>query len=172
MISIEIQTFLSVAAILISIFSLRSTRQFWFLTHRPIVTAEVIVNFDGVGMAAFDLVLYNSGNRPAVNITLYAEKQDVERILSANITQENKQEVLDVFSALNKIALLLNGKDAKTAFFSFSEKANTDADFLEYEAALPIVISYSDIEGKEYASNVCLFIRGSEGFGGSLWGTT
>ncbi len=170
MIDIELRTIFSFLAICISFFSFYSTRRFWFLTNRPIVTAEIVEKFSGVGTAAFDLVVYNSGNRPAVNIKLYSEKQDIENILSKNITQKDKEEVFDVFSTKNKIALLLNNKNAKTAFFSFSEKAHSDSDILIYEAELPIVISYSDIDGNEYSTSISLYIRESEGFGGSVWG--
>ena len=165
----ELRNLFSIVAVAISVATYISTRKFWFLTYRPIVTAEIIVNSSGIGMATFDLVVYNSGNRPAVNIKLYAERTDIENILSTNITQEKKKEVIGVFSSCNKIALLLNDKDAKTAFFSFSNQVGSDADWLQYERELPIVISYSDISGKEYSSNIILHIRGAEGFGGSVW---
>ena len=109
---IEIGTIFSILAIIISIVSLHSTRRFWFSTHRPIVTAEITQNSSSKGVVIFDLTVYNSGNRPAVNITLSAAKLDIEKILSDTIKSENKKRVLSTFSSsmlpnVNPILLLM-----------------------------------------------------------------
>ena len=165
----EIRTTFTVIAVVVSLISLYFTRKFWLQSNRPIVSAEIVENSSGVGVALFDLVVYNSGSRPAANIRLFAEKENINQILSENITSKYRNEVCEVFSDKSKIALLLNGKEAKTAFFSFSNNGEQNADVLKYESNLPVSIYYEDIEGRSYTSNIVLFIRDSYGFGGSVW---
>jgi hypothetical protein len=165
----EIRTAFSVIAVIVSSFSLYFTRRFWLQTYRPIITAEIVENSSGVGAALFDLIVHNSGSRPAINIKLCAKKENIEKILSKNATLENKDRVIEVFAPSNKIALLLNGKEAKTAFFSFCNISDHNLDILEYESELPICIYYEDIESRKYKSKITLFIRGVNGFSGSIW---
>ena len=166
----EIRTLFAIIAVVISFFSFYFTRRFWLESNRPIVTAEIVENDSGVDMALFDLIVHNSGSRPAINIRLSAEKENIVKIFSENIALEHKNAVYDVFSDNRKIALLLNGKEARTAFFSFCNNGDLALDILQYGAKLPVSIYYEDVEGRFYTSNVILFVRGSYGFGGSVWG--
>ena len=164
---IEYTTIISAVAAITSLVSLYFTRRFWLLTHRPIVTAEIVENTSGVGIVVFDLVVYNSGNRPAVNIKLCAESKDIEKIFSEKASRSDKEFIHEVFSASNKIALLLNGKEPNTAFGAYSEN-RCNGDILKYQAELPIQIYYQDIDGRKYCENIVLYTRPAEGFGGAV----
>ncbi len=165
---IEISTLISAIVALITTFlTLYFTRRFWLLTHRPIITAEIVESASGVGVAVFDLAIYNSGNRPAININISAENKDLEKIFTENASESGKETTREVFSPSNKIALLLNGKNTKTHFGAFSN-IGCNADILIYEAELPIHITYKDIEGRDYNENMVLYIRAAEGFGGAV----
>ncbi|EDN70159.1 hypothetical protein BGP_2240 [Beggiatoa sp. PS] len=165
----ELRTIFSIIAIIISFGSIYYTRHFWLQSNRPIITAEIVENSSGVGIALFDLVISNSGNRPAINIMIQAEKADIEKIFSKNITETYKKAIYDIFSEKSKIALLSNGKETKTGFFSFSNTEKSDADILKYEEELPIKITYSDIEGRKFVSKINILTRASRGFGGGIW---
>jgi len=166
---IDLSTACSVIAIIVAFWSVYYSRYFWIEDNRPIVTAEIVECASGVGVACFNLVVYNSGSRPAVDIRLEAEKEDVEKILSEGATEHDRTQIHNIFSGNPKIQLLLNGKDTLTAFSSFSNQKGSQADNLKYEGELSVKIKYSGIDGKKYISKVPLRVRGSKGFGGSVW---
>jgi hypothetical protein len=166
----ELKAVSVIIAVIVSFWSLYRTYRFWLLSNRPIVVAQVIENSSGIGVACFDLVVYNCGNRPATHIVIQAKKGDIDQIISEQATEIHRSEIYGIFSETSKIALLLNGKDTATGFFSFSNNPDSEANILKYEAELPIKIKYSDIEGRKYVSKMTLFIRDSKGFGGcSVW---
>jgi hypothetical protein len=163
---IETTTIISAIAAITSLVSLYFTRRFWLLTNRPIVTAEIVEHTSGVGIVVFDLLVYNSGNRPAVNIKLRAESKDIDEILSEKASNSDRQFIHGVFSEPKKIALLRNGKEPKTAFGAYSENS-CNGDILKYQAELPIKIIYQDINGKNYIDKIVLYVCDAEGFGGA-----
>jgi len=163
-----IAIFISSIAMCISILSFCYTRKHWLSTYRPIITAEIKIFNNSVGAAKFNLVIYNSGNRPAINISLKVEKEDLKKILSKNVSAEHEKELFDIFSPSNTISLIVNDKTATTAFFSFSDHQK-NIDILKYHAKLPICIEYEDISQRKYKQKIELYIRDSEGFGGSIW---
>ena len=164
----EITTGVAIVALLISFWSIYTTRRLWSLENRPIITAEIQVDSSGVGIALLNLVVHNSGNRPATNIYFKAEPENIKKIISKNATKPNLAELNYIFSKDASIALLLGGQSTKTAFFSFSSKSD-ESDILIGESSLPIKIYYTDIKENSYTSNLLLSIKDKEGFGGSVW---
>ena len=164
----ELRTIFSVIALLISFWSAYTVRRLWYQTHRPIVSAVVRENSSGVGTCLFDLVLINSGNRPATDISFEVKEKDIEKIIIKNTPEEKKQELINIFNCA-KIQQLLAGEEAKTFFFAFSTKPNNSVDILEYESQMPVVIHYSDLEKRKYTSKQNLYIRDNKGFGGHNW---
>ena len=166
---IELETAFSVIAILISFWSVYYTKRFWLESNRPIVSAVIELQIRGIGLASWNLVIYNSGNRPATNIRLEAKKEDIDAIISTGADESHKVAIYKIFSPDTYIALLLESKSAKTAFFSFSNEAGSPEDIVKYEGKLPIRIKYSDIEKRQYVSSITLYIRDNDGFGGGVW---
>jgi hypothetical protein len=76
-----ISTIVSITSPIISILSLYFTSRFWFATNRPIVCAKIATYSSGDLMEHYNLIIHNSGNRPATNIRLYADKNDIENII-------------------------------------------------------------------------------------------
>ena len=166
---IDLSTACQIITAIAAFWSVYSTRRFWLENNRPIVTAEIVVCASGVGAACFNLVVFNSGNRPAVNIRFEAEKEDIEKIISEGATEDDRDRIHNVFSENSKIPLLLNGGKVSTGFFSFSDRKGSQEDKLKYEGELFVKINYSDMEGEKYISEIFLRVRGSQGFGGSVW---
>lgn len=65
------------ASLLVAISSLTLTWRLWRKTNRPILTAWIASAADGNAGIALNLVLENSGNRPAKDIKLVAIKKHV-----------------------------------------------------------------------------------------------
>jgi hypothetical protein len=166
---VEVETALSTIAILMSFWSVYYTKKFWFESNRPILSASIELQSSGLGIALWNLVIYNSGNRPATNITLEAKKEDIDSIISVGAKDSHRTEIHRIFSTNSHIGLLLNSENVKTAFFSFSNNTGSAEDIIKYEGKLPIKIHYSDINKRRYVSNIILYMRDGNGFGGSVW---
>ncbi|MCK5716567.1 MAG: hypothetical protein KAH77_03690 [Thiomargarita sp.] len=167
---IELKT-ISLLALVISIFSITISLFFtfflWKKSNRPIVSAEIVVEKSGVGVASFNLVIYNSGNRPATKITLHAKKENIEKLFFKNTSTQDKKIVYDIFdSKESEIPLILNGKDTKTAFGVFSNTQKR----LKMGIELPITIIYLDNEGEKFSSKLSIMTKSSYGFGGASFG--
>ena len=65
------------------------------------------------------------------------------------------------------IPLLINGKEAFNSFGLTSPGSGDNV--LKYNANLPIVITYSDLEHRKYKSQQVLVVRSSQGFAGGRW---
>ena len=166
----ELRSIFTVVAVLVSFWSGYSVRRLWYQANRPIVSAVIKTNTSGVGYSLFDLVVINSGNRPATNIFLSASQSDIDKILLENIGESYREEMYQIFSKkYSRIQLLVNGDKATTALFAFATNPTQSVEILKYEAELPIVINYQDLDGKKYTSNLSLYVRDANGFGGSMW---
>jgi hypothetical protein len=68
----EIRTSLAAFAVAVSLASLYLSRRLWLQSNRPIVTAAIVDYASGNMGAVFNLVVSNTGNRPATNVRLNA----------------------------------------------------------------------------------------------------
>jgi hypothetical protein len=66
----EIRTIATIISPILSGLSLYFTRRFWFATNRPIVCAKIMTDQSGNHNISYNLVVFNTGNRPALNIYL------------------------------------------------------------------------------------------------------
>jgi len=166
----EIRSIFTVIAVIVSFWSGYTVRRLWYQANRPLLSAAIKENSTGEDTILFDLVIYNSGNRPATDIYFQAEECQIDLIFTENTDNDIKKELKKLFSKETKIQLLLNSSEVKTAFSGCSRNpSNTDSCILNYEAELPITIHYKDIDGNKYSSKINLHIRDSNGFGGSIW---
>jgi hypothetical protein len=163
-----IQTTLSIFAITISIISLVFSRRSWLESNRPIITAFIQEHASGNMLATFNLVVSNTGNRPATNIFINAKERDIMSLLDESASDEKKTRIKNCFSNKSKIPLLRNGEELKTAFGAFSS-SRSENPWLNYEKEIAIEIGYNDLDGRIYCSRMPLKIYAREGFGGSVW---
>lgn len=159
---------ISATALLISISSFIFAIKSWHQSNRPIVVAHIEEHSMGINSATFNLVLSNTGNRPAVKIKLNASKDDIEKIFEEKIDDVTKEGIFNCFKEESEVALLKNNTSIVTSFGSF-EGNYQNRKGIKYDSWLPIEITYKDLRAKKYKEKVPLKVRGLKGFGGGIW---
>lgn len=165
----DLKTVIAVAALLFSLISLYLTRKNWVQSNRPIVTAFVVEHSSGNTGAVFNLVLANSGSRPAVRVRMHASSENIKRLLESNASRKHIQMIESNFLKSSEVPLLRNGEELTTSFGAFSTDADRDP-WLKYGSETEIVITYQDLDGRKFESRLPLKIYAREGFGGGVWG--
>ncbi|MBM9514687.1 hypothetical protein [Desulfogranum marinum] len=167
-ISVVSQYGISATALLISISSFVFAIRSWHQSNRPIVVAYIEEHSMGVNSATFNLVLSNTGNRPAVNVRLNARSNDIEKIFEEKIDEVTKNGIFNCFKEDSELALLKNNTSIVTSFGSF-EGIYPKREGIKYDSWLPIEITYKDLRAKSYKEKIPLKVRGLKGFGGGIW---
>jgi hypothetical protein len=155
------------AAFLLSVLALIFTRRTWFESNRPIVTAEIVTHDGGNVAIMYNLVVHNTGTRPAVDIRISAETKCLLAAIDPNGKEHMKQQILRCFSEEGRIPLLHQQSKKSNGFGLTSINKNDNA--LIYKSVIPIEITYKDLYGKKYKAKQNLVIKDSEYFAGSGW---
>lgn len=163
----DIRTLISVAALVASAISLYFTRRFWLQSNRPIVTAFVDEHSSGNMATVFNLVLSNTGNRPAVNVRIHADPAIIRGLIAEGSTAEMAAEIERCFSAEATVALLRNGEELTTAFGSYGVERSSQ--LLNYGAQISVTVTYDDLDKRSYKAHMPLKIFARHGFGGAIW---
>ncbi len=164
----EMKTIISILAIGISLASLYFARRSWMQSNRPIVTAVIAPLASGNVSTVFNLIVSNTGNRPATNIRLHAKPEEIDKLIVPSAEGDRRQEIHNCFDAESKIAILKNGEELSTAFGQVKHP-NAMGQWLRYGAGITIEITYNDLEGRNYKSRLPLKVYAREGFGGCSW---
>jgi len=156
----------SIFAAGISGFSLYWSFKSWKETYRPLITARVATHTAGNQAVALDLVVSNTGNRPAKNVILTADRRELEKAFAAASQDPLRQHVEHCFS--DAIVVIANGSSVSNSFgcFSASEKDRT----WKEPTIINIHVKYEDLDGRRYNHHQPLRIRADEGFAGGAWG--
>ena len=165
---IGLPTWISLAALAASVISLYFARRFWLQSNRPIVTAFVDEHSSGNMATAFNLVLSNTGTRPAVNVQLHAEPAMITRLFGDGVTDVMAEEIRSCFSSRSRVALLRNGEELTTAFGPYGREKSSQQ--INYGAEIPILITYQDLDRRRYKAHMPLKVFARHGFGGAIWG--
>ena len=163
----DIRTLISVSALVASVLSLYFTRRFWLQSNRPIVTVFVDENSSGNMSTTFNLVLSNTGNRPATNVRINATGEMISKLIGEGASQEMIESINFCFSPESFVAILRNGEELTTAFGSYGVEKKSQ--LLNYGAVIQIAILYDDLDGRAYISQMPLKIFARHGFGGAIW---
>lgn len=168
----ETSDFISAAAFVLAVVSLYVTVTLWRRSNRPIVTAFVTEGAGGQAAAIFNLVVANSGNRPATNVRLTATPEEIGQLLKPGASQENVDHVASNFKPNAWIPLLRNGEEISTSFGALTA-ADAANPWLNYGASAEITITYGGIETRRiYKTRLRLKVYAREGFGGGVWERT
>ncbi len=162
------RTLVSIVSAFVSVTSLYCTRQFWLATNRPIVCASIItepLSFENP--ISYNLAIYNAGNRPATNIKINADKEALESFVNKTASKELQSMIYKCFSDKIVIPLLINGKENYTGFGMTSSILENNV--LSYGSKLSIVITYSDLENRNYSSYQVLIVKDSKAFSDQSW---
>ena len=166
---LELRDFVSFAALLLSGLSLWIAKSQWRQANRPMVTAFVTDRDSGVLAATFDLVIANTGNRPAVNVRLLATREEISKLLKPDATESSLAMILSNFEEAATIPLLRNGEELRTSFGAMTAPSQHDP-WLEYGASIDIKVSYEDVDRRRrYDSLIPLKVYTRHGFGGGVW---
>jgi hypothetical protein len=158
-----IATIASILALAVSVVSLSFARRSWRETYRPIVTARVRTQAGGNVAILYDLVVENTGNRPATNVRLVVDPRDLKRAMKPG-KEIYAEFIKNCFEPKYAIPVLANGQSVSSAFGKTSEDA--ESNWIPF-SRIPIVVHYDDLEGKKYQSKVTLFVFYTAGFAGA-----
>ena len=164
----DLLTAISFSAFMVSLISVYFSRLSWLQANRPVVVAFVAEHDFGNVASTFNLVVSNTGNRPATNVRLRVSPQDLSILVKPTASSKRKESISNCFSDSAMIPVLRNGEELSTGFGAYTEN-DPDGDWLNYGAHIKIKIEYGDLDGRSYKSILPLKIYVREGFGGSFW---
>lgn len=164
----DVKTIISIFAIFVSIFALHLTRANWRESNRPIVLAFIAENWTGSQAGGFDLVVTNSGNRPAVRVRLHATRRDIRSLVERDANSSELATIENCFLPESEISILKNGESLSTCFGAYLAYKK-EGKWLNYGAQIEIRITYLDLGGRKFQSKMPLRIYARDGFGGSVW---
>lgn len=155
-------------ALVISVGSALFSYYSWRESNRPLVTALVAEHASGSLSSIFDLILSNTGGRPAVNVRIFAEPAEIALLTDPEASEKLKDAIANCFSEESMVPVLRNGEELRTAFGSYHGD-DAKSKWLNYGVVISIRLTYEDIDGRGFVSNLPLKIFARSGFGGSSW---
>ncbi len=164
-------------AVVVSLISLAFSVFSWRESHRPIVTARLRVREEsGNAGAALELIVENTGNRPAVNIRLTADPEALNETFLAPKGDPLRKDIEYCLSGEPFIPCLDPGKAVTNAFGAFQDKDLTGEDSTwVYKSTFDIEITYSGMKERwwpprTYTTVVPIWIVDNTGFALGYWG--
>ena len=158
---------LSSVAVIVALLSVWEARRAWQQSNRPIVSAVVQTHETGNVATVYNLVVMNTGNRPAVRVRLFAKRDAINSCLSGQPDKRLLPGILGCFSAEAEIPLLVDSGRVTNSFGITS--ASESPSFWKYDSRLPIRITYSDLHGRKFKSRLVLVIKDTSAFAGGAW---
>lgn len=164
----DLKTAASFGALAISLVSLYFTKANWLQSNRPIVTAFITEHSSGNMAATFNLVIANTGNRPAVRVRMHAPQSEIRSLLEPEARDKRFEMIESNFLKESEVPLLRNGEELTTSFGAFTNNSD-EGPWLRYGAEAEISITYQDLDGRKFESRQPLKVYAREGFGGGVW---
>ena len=144
----------------------------WRESNRPIVVVY-LESLDGeLGAIAFNLVVRNCGNRPALDVRLRTDMRALLECVDARAVEQPIQQKLisDIkrcFTSDASIPVLLPSATASNSFgYSGTPR---DGPFLKYRSSFYVVVLYCDVEQHEYEHRILVRVQDTIGFAGGTW---
>ena len=153
---------LGIASVAIAFVSLFFAVYSWRQANRPIVLARVTSQSGGNMGIALNLLIENTGNRPACDIRLIAKESDIRAASQQAAIPKDAQRC---FFSNTDIPILANGRSTSNAFWHLGQP-----DSWRSGAKISIKIKYRDIAGRRFSSKVRLFLVDDAGFAQTFWG--
>jgi hypothetical protein len=154
---------------LVAVFSFFNTTRLWRKGNRPILSAFVETYSAGNVATMYNLLVINSGNRPAVNVylNLKLSDEDFKRCITQEINHPRVEDILKCFNIEGAIPLIIDG-EKKSNYFGLTSTISEENIWVP-GSSLPIEINYQDLEGNKYVSALTLVVKYSEAFAGTEW---
>jgi hypothetical protein len=165
-----VSLWLSSVAIIIAVLSLLFSVLSWRESNRPIVTARVTTaagDLAGYGTgAALNLLVENTGNRPARNIKLSVIEKTLRAAFDPAISDVDREDIQACFSTKFVIPVLANNQSTSNAFGFLGHDSNNT---WKLHSRFPVTISYEDLDGRCFRHTLHLLVADNAGFASSHW---
>lgn len=161
-----IAIFISIVSVIVAAGSFFFAIFSWAETNRPLVTARVTTHSGGNMAITLDILLENTGNRPAFDIRLSAR---AENVAAAMLDPQGPmpKDAARVFFCEVFVPVLANGRSITNGFGSLGQGAVWRAG-----ATLPIMVSYRGLGGRRYVEPCTLLLAEDAGFAQVYWSGT
>lgn len=136
----------------------------WRQANRPIISARITTESGGNSGIALNIIVENTGNRPARNIYLVASEADVKSALSSS-NMEIPIDARRCFFENISIPVLANGRSISNAFGHLGQQAGSWLPGAE----IPIKIRYRDLGSRCFKSKMHLLLADDAGFAQTFW---
>lgn len=158
----ELSIYVSGGAFVVAVASFIFAVLSWRETHRPIVTAYTRCPVTGDVSSALEVVVSNSGNRPAKNVRLHVLSQDLEKALAAPPGDAMRLAVERCFSEETFIPVLEGGTEITNSFGIFTTANKPDTWY--YKSVLKVRVTYEGLNGRKFENENPLRIICNKGF--------
>lgn len=152
---------ISASALAISLISFGFAVYSWREAHRPIVIAHITTESGGNAGIALNLLVENTGNRPAQDVELIATEADVR---GASIQSDLPLDAERCFFSNIRIPVLANGRRCTNAFWHLGQ-----ADSWRAGAEIPVTLRYCDLHGRRFSNKHRLVLADDAGFAQTFW---
>lgn len=153
------------ASLIVAFSSMTLTWLLWRKTNRPILTAWIASAAGGGEGIALNIVVENSGNRPAKDIILIAKEKQVLTALDHPHDGNVPRDALHCFFSGKQISVLANGKRVTNAFGHLGGQAGA----WKSGAPIPLLIKYRGLGNERYRAKMNLILVDDNGFAQSSW---
>ena len=153
---------ISVFSAAVSLLSLGFAVYSWRQANRPLVFARIATSSGGNSGIALNLLVENTGTRPARDIRLVAKESDVRAASSQSSIPRDAQRC---FFSRVVIPVLGNGRHVSNAFWHLGQH-----DSWRPGAEIPVTVRYRDLAMRRFSSRVRLLLADDAGFAQTFWG--
>lgn len=133
---------ISLGSMLVAIFSIYFTVRLWRKTNHPLVTARISTHSGGNINAMLDILIENSGTRPAFDVQLRARDADVRAAMLRSDEGDLPTEAKRVFFSDVVVPVLPNGSVLSNSFGCLGQDG-----VWRPGARIPLKVLYRGMEG-------------------------
>jgi hypothetical protein len=152
---------ISIVALAISLLSYGFAVYSWREANRPMVVARVTTESGGNMGISLNLLVENTGNRPAQDVELVTTEADVRSASSEATVPRDAERCF--FSGI-RIPVLANGRRSTNAFWHLGQ-----ADSWRAGAEIPVTVRYRDLNGRRFSNKQRLVLADDAGFAQTFW---
>ncbi|MHB1057991.1 MAG: hypothetical protein ACYC0F_08930 [Rhodanobacter sp.] len=155
---------ISVGSLLAAIFSVYFTVRLWRKSNRPLVTARIATHSGGNMAISLDILVENTGTRPALDVRLRAKSEEIRAAMLSQDSTEIQRDANRIFFSDVSIPVLANGRIMSNAFGATGEGGDWCAG-----ARISIEVCYSGMDGTRYTEPGVLLLHDDAGFAQTSW---
>lgn len=157
---------ISAGSMLVAILSLAFTIRAWRETYRPLVTVRISSHTGGNSGIALNILVENSGARPALDVKLTATEADVKAAMADDCPEQPvPRDAQRVFFSDIRIPVLANGRTTSNALGWLGSPEPV----WRAGASLPVRVLYRGMDGTRYVNRCVLALADDAGFAQTFW---